>query len=102
MHVVPRALEIIDDTNLDQIDTLEQRCFYEHSHNITKAGDTCSDIMGYIRHVSGFVLNYNTRIFDYDWDPIEAPYVNMLSNSSRMDELYAAIHVNGSYKTPVF
>ena len=102
MHVVPRALDIIDDVNLNQIDTLEQRCFYDHAHNISKAADTCSGIMDYIRHVSGYVLNYNTRLFDYDWDPIEAPYVNLLSNSPKKDLLYSALHVSESTKSPVF
>lgn len=104
MHQVPRALGIVDPNNLRQISVLEQRCQYEHTFDILKAQDTCSGIMDYIQAVSGDVLNYNTRIFEYDWDPIENPYVHYLSadKNSKIEQLYQAIHISDSYKKPVF
>ena len=102
MHQVPSALGIIDENNLKQISVLEQRCQHDHTFDIMKAEDTCSGIMDYIQAVSGDVFNYNTRIFEYDWDPIEAPYVKYLTNHSKIEELYEAIHIADSYKTPVF
>ncbi len=72
MHLVPDALNVIDDSNMAQVATMERRCQeIQVTGDFSKMGDTCSNIMGYITSVSGDVFPYDNRIFGYDWDPIE-------------------------------
>jgi carboxypeptidase C (cathepsin A) len=73
MHLVGQALNILDSGNLDQIATLEQHCLAAPNGNLSAGVDTCNAIMDYIEIVSGNVMPYNSRIFEYDFDPIEAP-----------------------------
>lgn len=82
MHIVPKALGLLDSNNLDQIARLEQKCEYYQTFNISRGKDDCNNIMNYIETVSGGVFQYDGRIFDYDWNAIEAPYVDMIMNSS--------------------
>jgi hypothetical protein len=74
MHLVGQGLDILDDTNLYQLAAIEQQCHFDHAHNISRARDTCGSIMDYIMDVSGGVMEYNSRIFNYDWEKIEDPY----------------------------
>ena len=70
--------------------------------DIVNAKYDCKDIMGYIQAVSGNVLNYDFRIFDYDWDPIESAVTDYFTVSARVLEIYDAIHIENSTKVPVF
>lgn len=58
--------------------------------------------MDYIDDVAGGLFTYDGTIFDYDWAPIGDPVDYFLSNCSRKDELYAAIHISDSYKEPIY
>jgi len=58
--------------------------------------------MSYITRVSGNVLSYDMRIFDYDWDPIEDQVTDYLSKSGKVEDVWAAVHVSESTKVPVF
>ena len=69
MYLVPQALNILDDSNMGQIATLNRRCQEILSSDMAAADETCGDIMGYIETVSGGVFPYDNRIFGYDWDP---------------------------------
>jgi hypothetical protein len=82
MHLVPAALGILDDLNLEQIQLLEQRCQDWQSINMTTATDKCNNIMDYIELVSGNVMEYNAQIFDYDWSPHEESMTALLASSS--------------------
>ena len=42
MYVLPQALNIIDDSNIGQIATLNRRCEEQLSKNISAAAETCS------------------------------------------------------------
>ena len=88
---------------MDQIDSLQRNC--EEAVSATPgytAGDICSVIPDYISQVSGEVLVYDTRIFEYDWDPIEEQYENYLNTNALKDKLYQAIHVDSSPKDPKY
>ena len=102
MHLVPRGLNIIDDVNLEQISALEQHCQEDQTIDPIRGGETCSKIMEYIGEVSGGVFPYNSMIFGYDWDPKEDVVVEYLTNHSRIEQLYKAIHINDSSKDPTF
>jgi hypothetical protein len=55
----------------------------------TAAGDICGQPMDYILDVGGKVFTYDARIFDYDFDPLETPYLTYLSNTTTFnDTLY--------------
>ena len=99
---IPFALDAIDSNHMDQVSALNQKCLRAMSMNTTSALEVCEEMLEYIEEVSGNVLSYNIQLFEYDWDKVESPYLNMLRNSSKRDQLYASIHVNQSYKDPVY
>jgi hypothetical protein len=39
----------------------------------------CEEIIEYIAEVSGGVFDYDARIFNYDWDPIEDVLNNFMN-----------------------
>jgi vitellogenic carboxypeptidase-like protein len=105
MHLVPEALNILDDGNMPQIAALEQRCrenLTNESWTVEQKGDTCASIMGYITGVSGDAYPYDSRIFGYDWDPIEQPTIDYFTISGQVQNIYKLIHVDDSTKVPVF
>ena len=102
MHNVPYALNYIDDNNLAQIDTLEQRCRRLYSHNISEAAYWCRSIMSYIEDVSGGVLSYDARIFIQDWNKVQNPYIYYLSAMPEKETLYQLLHIADSPKEPVW
>ena len=102
MYHVPQALNILDDSNMGQIATLNRRCQEELAVDLAGAADTCSNIMGYIEDISGQVSPYDNRIFAYDWDPNEDIVTDYFTISDDTVGIYDAIHVSDSTKTPVF
>ena len=48
MHIVPKALGILDENNMDQIASLEQKCEYYQTYDISRGEDECNSIMDYI------------------------------------------------------
>ena len=48
---------------------------------MSAAEETCAAIMDYITGISGNMFPYDTRIFDYDWDPIEQIVTDYLTIS---------------------
>lgn len=71
MHIVGQALNLIDESNLDQIATLERLCDEIVTKNLSSATPVCGTIMDYIMDVSGGAFEYDARIFNYDFDPTE-------------------------------
>jgi hypothetical protein len=59
MHILPEALNILDDSNMAQIATLERRCQEILLTDLKAAEDVCADIMDYIVAVSGDVFPYD-------------------------------------------
>ena len=103
MYVVPEALNVLDASNMSQIATLNRRCEEILNTDIDIAYTTCNDIMDeYISKVSGGAYPYDYRIYDYDWTPLETPVTGYLTQSNKVNELYAAIHVQNSTKEPIF
>ena len=102
MHLVAEGLGILDDLNLGQVATLEQKCREEISINLTATADKCGEIMDYIESISANVLPYNSRLFEYDWGPNEDAIVNIFTKSTQVDKIYEAIHVSNSTKVPKF
>jgi vitellogenic carboxypeptidase-like protein len=105
MHIVPEALNIIDDSNMSQIAAMERKCqegMTNPNYSTGERGDICSNIMGYITTVGGNVFPYDARIFGSDWDKIEDPTTNYFSISGKVNEIYDLIHVADSTKRPVF
>ena len=82
MHLVAEGLGILDDLNLDQVAALEQKCREEISINLTATASKCGEIMDYIESISGNVLPYNSRLFEYDWGPNEDAIVNIFTKSA--------------------
>jgi carboxypeptidase C (cathepsin A) len=102
MNIIAEGLGTIDDHNLEQVSALIQHCRSEKAHNMSKGVDNCNKIMRYIKDVNGKNFEYNARIYDYDWEPEEEVVVDFLTKSGKVNEIYEAIHINMSTKSPVF
>ena len=104
MHLVPEALNILDDSNMPQIAALRKSCQEMLAVDLDQAADTCAAIMDYITNVTGDVFAYDQRIFGVDWDPIEDPVTNYftIQDADTLAEIFTAIHVSDSTKDPVF
>jgi hypothetical protein len=44
--------------------------------------------MNYIKNVSAGVLEYDTRIFLYDWNPIKFTINDLINNSTKKDLIH--------------
>ena len=104
MHLVPEALNILDDSNMPQIAALRKSCQEMLAVDFDQADDTCAAIMDYITNVTGDVFAYDQRIFGVDWDPIEDPVTNYFTvqDAATLNDIFTAIHVSDSTKDPVF
>ena len=104
MHLVPEALNILDDSNMPQIAALRKSCQEMLAVDFDQADETCAAIMDYITNVTGDVFAYDQIIFGVDWDPIEDPVTNYftIQDADTLAEIFTAIHVSDSTKDPVF
>ena len=104
MHLVPEALNILDDSNMPQIAALRKSCQEILAVDLEAADDTCAAIMDYISNVTGDVFAYDQRIFGVDWDPIEDPVTNYFTtqDAATLTDIFTKIGVNDSTKVPVF
>ena len=59
MHIVPEALNILDDSNMPQIAALRKSCQEMLNTDLEAADGTCAAIMGYISDISGGVFAYD-------------------------------------------
>ena len=103
MHILPEALNILDDSNLPQIATLNKNCIYSSIR--PELTSDCAAVMDYIEKVSGNVFAFDQRIADEDWAPIEDPVTNYFTKQSddTLNEIFTKIHVNvTTIKTPTF
>mmetsp|Transcript_39693 Transcript_39693/g.38255 ORF Transcript_39693/g.38255 Transcript_39693/m.38255 type:complete len:146 (+) Transcript_39693:658-1095(+) len=88
---------------MTQIEALNRHCEETLSSNPGEAGAAaCNDVNSYIGDVGADLYLYDTRIFDYDWDPVEAPLSDYMNNNNKKDELYEAIHITDSPKDPKY
>lgn len=102
VHTIPSAQGILDRNNMNQISALEQKCWTEIGIDETKAADTCEVTLAYIKEVSHHVAWYDSRIFLYDFYPLELAVTNLFTRSPRSRELIRAIHMEDSTRDPVF
>lgn len=59
MHILPSALNILDKSNMAQIDALERKCEEVPTVNFEQGEDVCAAIMDYIEDVSGNEYPYD-------------------------------------------
>ena len=75
MYIVPEALNILDNSDMDQIATLNRRCqegaMQTDDYTAQEMEAKCTAIYDYVSQVSGGVLAADNRMFTYDWDPKE-------------------------------
>jgi len=58
--------------------------------------------MDYVETISDNVFPYNSRIFDYDFDPKEQAVKDIFTKSTLVDKIYESLHVENSTKVPKF
>ena len=104
MWEAPDALNIIDQSNLNQLAAIMRNCQEDNAKSSSDTYDVCSSIMDYVDYVSGQVgmdegnvLSYNGQIFAYDWDPKEQIVEDYFSTKNDDSQtIYEAIHVTAS------
>ena len=101
-HLVAKGENIYDSSNLDQVAALRKKCFNDISTDWLLGTDNCGMTMDYIDDIAGGLFTYDGTIFDYDWNPIEDVTYNYLTVSGKVQDIYKAIHIDQSTKTPVF
>lgn len=102
MHIIAQGLDILDENNMKQIATFERHCDETMATDLIAASDVCGQPLDYIAEVSGNVFSYDARIFGYDWDPYENMVFSFFNKCSKSADLYKAIHIDQSPKTPKF
>lgn len=65
---------IVDPVHLRQIAALHRNCENMISTNWTGTDDVCGNMLSYVSQMSKGVNNYDATIFNYDIDPVQAPY----------------------------
>jgi hypothetical protein len=100
-----KTLNIIDESNMDQVSRLKDQCLEEVSTpdaNPIDAYETCSKILSYVTDVGGNVASFDGRKSYKEWAAMLAPFTNYLGNSSYKSDVYKALHVENSTKSEVF
>lgn len=59
MHIVPEALNILDESNMPQMAALRMNCQEMLAKDLAQADETCAAIMDYIVNTSGGVYPYD-------------------------------------------
>ena len=99
------TLNIIDESNLDQISRLKDQCLEEFSSTESTpidAYETCSKILSYVTEVGGNIASFDGRKSYQEWAAMIAPFTNYLGNSTYKTDVYKALHVENSTKSQVF
>jgi hypothetical protein len=63
MPTIPRALNVLDDSQMTQIDTLTRLCEVSLYDDPMHRSELCENLMSYISDVSGDLFAYDARIF---------------------------------------
>lgn len=103
-YKIAEGLGIIDQRHMNAISALNRRCLETASSNWTDGNDECSSTIDYAIDVSGDTFSYDASIFDPDWDKTmrEDDVKNYIMKSNKKEDLYKALHIDGSTKNPVF
>ena len=99
------TLDIVDESNFEQIALLRDKCIEEFSAKGSLANETyetCTKILSYVTEVGGGVSSFDGRKSNNEWNAMLTPYLNYLGNASYKDDIYQALHVNGSTKSQIF
>lgn len=98
------SLGIIDSYNRDQVAALQRRCERAVSANFSTSGDTCTQTLAYVQEVGGGIFDMDARLFNSSYlaSAFKKPYQDYFNTSGKVNEVFAAIHVDKSPKVPVF
>jgi hypothetical protein len=89
---------------MNAMSTFHRRCLELASQNWTEGDDECAATIDYAIDISGTVFDYDVSINDADFEGIyhEDDVKNYIMNSTKMNDLYKALHIDKSTKVPVF
>ena len=87
---------------MDQIAALRRRCEETISTNYAESSEVCGETLDYVDTIGGGVLSYDARMFDYDRQPVKQVYIDFLTISGKVQEIYKALHVDQKTKDPKF
>ena len=84
------------------MEILKKNCEEALTKDWADALDTCDQQLNYITKVSGGLLTFDNRIFDYDYKPKEQVVDDFFINSAKKQQIYKALNVDMSTKTPIY
>lgn len=89
---------------MNVISAVNRMCLEGASKNWTDGDDACSETIDYAIDVSGEAFSYDVQIYENDWDNTmhEDDVKHFITQSNKKEELYKAIHIDGSPRLPVF
>jgi hypothetical protein len=101
---IAQGLGILDNRHMNAMSTFHRRCLETSSQNWTLGDDDCAETIDYAVDVSGTVFDYDVSINDADFEGIyhEQDVKNYIMNSTSMNDLYKALHIDESTKVPIF
>ncbi len=70
--------------------------------DVSLSADACDEILSYISDVGGKVLPEDVRKLVGDWEALTSIYIEYLTVGPQTTNLYKALHVDDSTKTPIF
>ena len=79
---VPEALNILDDDQMYQIDTLDRLCQEDRFGD--DSGTVCTNMVNYVTTVSGGIDSYDMRTFEPYWDIWTGPTSHYFTTSAKV------------------
>ncbi|CDW88293.1 serine carboxypeptidase [Stylonychia lemnae] len=101
-YTVAQALNVIDESNFAQVESLRRKCEQMLTQDWAQASDTCDGTLNYITDVSGGLITFDARKFDYDWNPISDVVDDFFGKSIQKEAIYKAIHIDKSTRVPIY
>lgn len=93
-HDVAQSLGVVDEHNLEQINTLHKNCEEALGNSWDKSNTVCEQTMDYIQDIGGNLFSFDGRIFVEDYTPIKNVMDDFLGKSGKVADLYKALHID--------
>lgn len=103
-HLIAKDSGLADPIHLRQVAAIKRTCERLIATDWVNADEPCTGILDYLGQMNGDVCNYDATIFDADLDAQQEPFESYLkaATNAQSAELYKALHVDKSTKSPVF
>ena len=93
--VLPYAIGLYDDFQIDQTEVLKRICEEAPSrgYSPSEQSTACKNVLNYATEMTGKVYQMDSRYFDYEIDPEFSPFKDMFKYAPEVDEIKDALHI---------